>query len=253
MIYSLGVIIALIIMGLGERLSNQTKVAYEEKGYKWNKVILYSNIGGLVGGLLSLSIVLFTNMPVERNPQFLPFAITIMCYIIIQGLMTDFRTHLINRKILRFGYLPLFAISVYNVTTPLFSYNRGGLILFTILLILMFLFIPIGASDVRAMAIAIPYVISISGYDSLILFLITLLIIATVMEIKRRKPMLAIVEEIKVRQSDIYENMEEKYFVREAKKLAREQLNHDEKAAVAVGPYMVLPFVLYLLAYPFII
>ena len=101
-IYLISTAIALAVLLLGEKIfPNETKIAYEEKGYDWNKVIIYSSISAIIGGILSTIIILKTGMPRKLNPFLLPFAMSVTTYITVQSLMTDLRIKLINRFVLR--------------------------------------------------------------------------------------------------------------------------------------------------------
>lgn len=252
MVYFLGVVIAIVLLSFGERLQNETKITYIEKGYNWSKVMLYSNLAGIIAGLLSTLTIFYYDMPKELNPYLIPFATTITAYITIQSLLTDLKILLINRNILRVSYIAMYIISLYNVlTNEIFRSNLSALILFTIVLLLLFVISPIGPSDIRAIAVALPFVISIGGYLAIQLFIVTLLAVSLGMELNRRRLINYEIEHVfKKRYEEMYKEVGEKEFKRISRKTLREEFNVSESHATPVGPFMIIPFLIYLLIYP---
>ena len=188
------------------------------------------------------------------NPQFLPFATAVTAYITVQSMMTDLKTFLINRNILRVAYLSMYVIAVYNiVTNPLFRYNDIGLVLFTIVLILIFFFSSIGASDVRAIAVAMPFSISVGGYAGIRLFILSLVLVTIYMTVARHKKKKIMLEEFKTKYKDIYQDLGEKDFIKISKKTISNEFKTDDKHAMAIGPFMIIPFLIYFLLYPIFI
>ena len=251
-IYLAGVVTALVLLALGEQLPNETKKEYVKQGYSWRKVLLYSNISAIIGGLLSTATITLTKMPSDFNPQLLPFATTITAYITTQSLMTDLKTFLINRNILRVAYLSMYVISIYNVfTNEMFAYNKTALLLFTVLLVLLFIFSSIGASDVRAIAVALPFVISMGGYTAILMFVITLLVIALYMTIKKH---LRERREKSKKHKEVNYNVLDKIegLLIRSKTLGKSN-NQSEEHPMAVGPFMVMPFLAFLLVYPLLV
>lgn len=253
-VYIVSTLLAVIILYLGELLPNQTKETYVEQGHDWSKVLLYSNIAGILGGLLSTLVILITKMPASLNPQFLPFATAVTAYITVQSMMTDVKTLLINRNILRVAYLSMYAIALYNVTTnPLFLYNDIGLLLFTIVLVLLFFFSSIGASDVRAIAVALPFSVSIGGYVGIRLLILSLVVVTVYMVVSRHNAKKDMLEEFKTKYSDMYEELGEKDFKKISSKTINKEFKTDDKHAVAVGPFMIVPFLVYFLLFPILV
>ena len=252
MVYLLSTVIGVIVLLLGEQLKpNETKLIYQEKGYNWNNVIIISIVSGLLGGLLSTLVLIYNDVPEYINPFLLIFVISITSYITGQSFLTDLRTLLINRKILRVAYISTYIVSLYNVlSNEMFRQNLYPLVLFTVCLIVIFVYIPIGSSDVRMMAVAMPYTISIGGYNGILLFFVSLGLVAIGMTIHRNKKVKKELEVYKVTQAKLYKEFSKKDFNRTAKKVIRQEFNTSEEHAVAVGPYMLLPFLIYLLAYP---
>ena len=252
MVYLLSTVIGVIVLLLGEQLKpNETKLVYQEKGYNWNNVIIISIVSGLLGGLLSTLVLIYNDVPEYINPFLLIFVISITSYITGQSFLTDLRTLLINRNILRVAYISTYIVSLYNVlSNEMFRQNLYPLMLFTVCLIVIFVYIPIGSSDVRMMAVAMPYTISIGGYNGILLFFVSLGLVAIGMTIHRNKKVKKELEVYKVTQAKLYKEFSKKDFNRTAKKVIRQEFNTSEEHAVAVGPYMLLPFLIYLLAYP---
>lgn len=252
MVYLLSVVIGVVVLLLGEQLKpNETKIIYKEKGYNWNNVIIISIVSGLLGGLLSTLVLIYNDVPEYINPFLLIFVISITSYITGQSFLTDLRTLLINRNILRVAYISTYIVSLYNVlSNEMFRQNLYPLVLFTVCLIVIFVYIPIGSSDVRMMAVAMPYTISIGGYNGILLFFVSLGLVAIGMTIHRNKKVKKELEVYKVTQAKLYKEFSKKDFNRTAKKVIRQEFNTSEEHAVAVGPYMLLPFLIYLLAYP---
>lgn len=255
MIYLISTAIAIAVLFLGEYfLPNETKETYIEKGYEWNKVLVFSNSVAIIAGVFSSAILVYKGTPQELNPFFLPFATTVTAYITAQSLMTDLKVLLINRYILRVAYLAMYVISIYNIrTNDLFAGNAKALVIFTLVLFFIFMFIPIGASDVRSLAVAMPYTLSIGGYLGIELLIVTLLLTALGMWIHRRKKANKELESYRERNLEMYEEMGEKEFNKLAHKVIKFQFDNDEEHAVPVGPFMIIPFLLFFLIYPFII
>ena len=249
--YIVSVATAIVILAIGEMFENETKDEYVKRGYNWSKVIIYSNLSAIIAGVVSIVIVKYTGLSSEWNPILLPFATTISAYVTVQSFMTDLRVLLINRKMLRAAYLSMYAISVYNiVTSELFRVNWIALTGFTVLLVLIFIFSSIGASDVRAIAVALPYVISIGGYNAILMFVATLLFVALAMGVRNvlrdRKRM----SKFKQDNMEVYNKMNKVLFYKFARDLIKKEKTPEE-TATAVGPYMITPFLIFLFLFPF--
>lgn len=250
--YIIGVVIALLILAGGELLKNETKKVYVDNGYSWSKVIFYSNFLAIIMAFIMILILEYTNLSKDYNPYLLPFAVTMTAYITVQSFMTDLKVFMINRQILRVAYVSMYIISIYNVIeNNLFKSNWIALALFTGVLILIFIFSSIGASDVRAMAVALPFVISIGGYDAIVMFLITLLLVSLGMGIRNvirdKKKM----KELKENNLELYGEMSKVEFYMIARQVIRTQKTIEEMQ-MAVGPYMISPFLIFLFIYPFL-
>lgn len=249
--FIIGIAIALILMFIGEKLENDTKKEYMAKGFNWDKVLLYSNLAGVLSGLVSFAIIHFSSIPITLNTYFLVFATTITAYVTMQSILTDFKILLINRKILRIAYVSIYIISIINVlTNESYRYNWSGLLLFTGLLIFMFIFSSIGSSDVRLLAVGIPYAVSINGYTGIFLLIVTLLLVAAGMYIKRLIYIKKQLPDYKEKYPDMLKEMGELKFLVFIGKIIMRELNTDEKHAVPVGPFMIMPFLVYLMIYP---
>lgn len=261
--------IAILILALGEKLPNETKATYIKEGYDWNRVLIFSNVAAFIFGAISILLLKKYNVPDFYNPELMPAAVAITFYIVVQSFMTDMRTFLINRNILRVSYLIMYVASIYNVlSSEELHYNWMGLAIFTVLLIILFIFSSIGASDIRAMAVALPYTISIGGYDTILIFAGVLFALAIFMlarnwwfmrgdyqvykeankEFYRNLPPLNM---LKSNPSDLLKNAGERvmlYFL--AKKSINDEYKASEKGKLAVGPFMILPFAIYILIAP---
>lgn len=245
----LTIALSLLLMGAGELLPNDTKKKYVEKGYSWEKVLYFSNFGGLLAGLITTYTV--RTMPAEYSPYFLIIATTVIGYITAQSILTDRRTFLINRNILRVAYISLYILSLYNVyKQPVFAHNAMSLYGFTAMLIIIFIFIPIGASDVRMMAAAIPYVVSIGNYDAIFIFIIVLLVIAMIMYVEK---LIVLIPRIKEIDREPYKDLGKIRFYIIAYNATNHEYNYLQEGKKAVGPYMTLSFLIYLIIYPILI
>lgn len=250
--YLISATIGIVALLLGEQIKpNETKIAYEKQGYNWNTVLLISIIAGALGGVLSAWLAYSNNMPAELNPHFFPFVTGITAYVTAQSLLTDTRTLLINRKLLRVAYISTYAVSAYNViTNELLNLNWTAFVLFTLLLLIIFIFVPIGPSDVRMMAVAMPYTVSIGGYSAILLLIITLFMVAIGMLIQRMVKMKKEIEKYREKHIELRERLSKRDFDKSARKVIKHEFNTSEEHAVAVGPYMILPFLIYLIIYP---
>lgn len=248
----IGVFIALLLMFKGEQMENDTKIEYIEKGYDWNKVLLYSNLAGLLSGLLSTMVIISSETPIVLNSYFMVFATTITAYVTVQSIMTDFKILLINRKLLRVAYTSIYIISIINIiTSDIYRYNWSGLLMFTGLLVIIFAFSSIGASDVRLLATGIPYAISIGGYTAIVLLIITLVLVAIGMYIKRGIYIIKQLPSYAEKYPDMVKDLGKVQFNIISAKTIRMELNTNEEHAEPVGPFMIMPFLVYLIAYPF--
>ena len=241
-------------MFFGEKLNNETRVVYEEKGYAWKPVMAFSNSIALGLGLVSFLFIYFLATPLNLNPQFLPFAVTITTYITVQSIMTDVKTLRINRNILRVAYISMYVLALYNViTNPIFRYNDIGLILFTVVLFLLFWRSSIGSSDIRAIAVAMPFSVSIDGYTGIKLLVLSLVGVVVFMLIQRVGVKKKILEGYKVKYKDILQEVGEKDFKKATRGIMRDEFRDNDQYAMPVGPFMIIPFLIYFLAYPVII
>lgn len=241
-------------MYIGEKLENDTKKEYIEKGYDWNKVLLYSNLAGIFIGLVSVISIFISSTPITLNTYFIVFATTITAYVAIQSIMTDLKILLINRKVLRIAYISIYIISIINITTnEFYKYYWTSLLMFTGLLLFLFIFSSVGASDVRLLAVGIPYAVSIGGFTAIFLLIITLALLAITMTIKRLLYVKEQLPKYKERFPDMLEEIGEFQFMLITRKTVMTELNTSEEHAMPVGPFMIMPFLVYLIIYPFII
>lgn len=256
MSYILSIVIGVALMNLGELLPNETKKVYIDKGYSWNNVLIYSNLAAVIGGSLSLFMILRAELSMDIGQASVPFAATIISYITIQSLMTDIRTLLINRNILRVAYVSMYILTIYNlIAYDTFKVNTYMVAVFTVVLLLIFLFSSIGASDVRAMMVAIPYASSIGGYIAIYMLLVSLLVIALFLYIKRqiyvRKELRKIVP--KTEFTGLRNKMYEVMSMRHIKKDLVKEYNKVDEHGIPVGPFLLAPFMLFSIMFPFFI
>lgn len=250
----LAIAAAITLLLLGELLPNYTKKVLVKKGENWKKVILISVLSGLAGGLLSAGLVYFNSLPKSLNPIFIPFATTILSYLTAQAVITDSKVFLINRNLLRVAYIPMYIISLYNViTSDVFMINRLALLVFTLTLIFIFIFVNIGPSDVRMMAVGIPFIVSIGGYNSIVAFSGLLLALSAVMYIKKAGILMPRIKELKNNNPEMYNEMGPLKFNIKALQITGREYNKNGEGKKAVGPYMTLIFLIYLIAYPIFI
>lgn len=254
-IYVLSAVIAVALLLLGENIKpNDTKVEYVKRGYNWNNVLIVSSVSGLAMGLVSAWLTFQADLPPELNPYFLPFVTSIVGYITAQSILTDFKILLINRNILRVAYVLSYIVALLNiVTSEWLRPNWLTLSVFTITLIVLFFIAPIGASDIRMMAVGIPYSISINGMDGIFLLAITLIIVAAGMAIHRLKKGVKEYKKYKANNKELYEDSDKFIFVMSFYKVIKNEFDTKEEHAVAVGPYMLLPFLIYFIIYPVLI
>lgn len=255
MVYNfIAILLALVMLIAGEKLKNETKTIYIKEGYSWSKVLIYSSFSALIGGLLSLFLIEIYSIPEHIESYLIVFGVTVASYITTQSFMTDLRVLLINRNILRVAYISMYLIGVYNIAfNESFRGNLVPFIAFTVLLIILFLFSSIGASDIRAIAVLMPFVVSIGGFFAVQLFIISLLLVSFAMIARNyfrdRKRMRELKEEGIA--SGNYQKMNKLAFYKVSKDIVRAELTKKEMA-MPVGPYMILPFLIYLIALPVI-
>lgn len=246
----ISIVVALIILGVGETLKNETKTKYIEAGYSWRNVIISSNVAGFLGGVLLLVISHYGN--VTMNSFVYVFSGTVFSYILVQSFMTDLRILLINRNILRVAYISMYLLGLYNIFSgEQFRSNLFAFVTFTILIFILFMFSSIGASDIRAIAVCMPFTISIGGYEGVRLFVFGLLAIALFMSIRNYIRYRPKIKEFKEENKDHYKKMNKILFYYLAKNHARESFTMRQRA-MPVGPYMIIPFFIYLAIFPFL-
>lgn len=185
------IIFTLIVMLLSEALNKDTKNAYEnEFGIgSWRSVPIYSSIAGLCGGILAAT----GGYIWGEGYLFLYLANfgSVLGYISMQSIITDFPIHRVDRYMLRIGYIDtLFLTFIYLTTT----YHNEALTLFALPVIttyfalyLIFIFSSIGASDVRAMIVFLPFFVAVHMSIALLSFLAVGAIIAVIMTVTKIK------------------------------------------------------------------
>lgn len=246
----LGVAIATLILALGELLKNQTKEKYIEEGYSWKGVLFWSNLLSIPLGLITAFVVMNHPKLEELNLHVIPFAVTIVAYITVQSYKTDMKILMINRNILRVAYLSMYVATVYNlISNDLFRANVLPVGLFTVLIGILFIFSSIGASDIRAIAVALPFVVSIGGFDAIIMFIYTLIAVAIGMEVRNRYRDRKRWKKFKEDNYEAYKGMSKILFYKLARDMIRKEKTEAE-LATPVGPFMIAPFLIYLLIYP---
>lgn len=250
---SIGIIAVLLVLFAGERLKNETRLEYESKGYNWSKVILYSNLISIIAGLFVALCLHLLDAPKEINPYIVPAATTISTYVLVQSFFTDFRILKINRKILRVSYFVMYLFALYNVFfVEMFEHNKNGLWIFTGVIILIFILSPIGASDVRMIAVSLPYIVSLGGVDAIFIFAVSLIFVAIGMEIKNRIQDNEQWKEMKENNMELYKSMNKLAWYKVTRNVIHKSKTKEQQAT-PVGPFMILAFVLYLIVYPFLI
>lgn len=249
----LGVALATLVLFLGELLKNETKEEYVKKGYSWAKVLVFSNLFAILSGLFTAYFIMNSNKLEELNLYLIPFATTIISYITIQSYMTDMKILMINRNILRVAYVSMFGVTIYNlVSNDIFKSNTIPVLLFTGIIVLLFIFSSIGASDIRAIAVALPFIVSIGGFDAIIMFIYTLIAVSIGMEIRNRFKDRERIKKFKKDNYESYKSMNKLLFYKLSREMIRNEKTEDE-LATPVGPFMIAPFLVFLFIYPFII
>lgn len=154
---------------------------------------------------------------------------------------------------MRVSYILLYAIAIYNVfSNESMAANMSGVFIFTGVLIFIFFLSPIGASDVRMMAIPIPYVISIGGFQAIIIFNFSLIFLAIGIEIKDRIKDNERWVAIKNENIEAYKSMNVFLRYKIMRKLVRAEKTK-QQMATPVGPFMITPFILYYFLIPFLV
>ena len=147
----------------------------------------------------------------------------------------------------------MYIIAIYNIfSNETMSANMSGVFIFTGVLILIFFLSPIGSSDVRMMAIPIPYVISIGGFQALIIFNFSLLFLALGMEVKDRIKDNERWVAIKNENIEAYKSMNIFLRYKIMRQLVRAEKTK-KQMATPVGPFMITPFILYYFLIPFLV
>lgn len=131
-------------------------------------------------------------------------------YIAIYVSYTDFLFLKADRWTLRIGYLIVLVMNIFYTVTQYVSYSQASAItsLFIIyfLLFIIFIFSGVGASDVRAISIILPFLFIVNNTIGLLSFIIAIFYIAIVMVFWHHKV-------------------------------------HDRRAPVPILPYLILPYV----------
>lgn len=196
----LSIIITLGLLSYSEKLNGAVKYDYEkEYGFgSWKSVHFKSLIVGAATGIVS------TIGAATWNEQFLlthlPIFGTVIGYIGMQANITDPALHKVDRYMLRIGYFinGILAISYLiksypNVSTFGIYFSPIGITY--IALFGLFIFSSIGASDIRAIVMFLPFLEAIDMTLAMVTFIgITILtvVLMTIQKWKRKDPMYAV-------------------------------------------------------------
>lgn len=189
------IIFTVAIMLLSETMNNDTKNYYEKEfGIgSWRNIPFYSSVAGILGGILAA----IGGYIWGEGYLFFYLANfgTVLGYISMQSVITDFPIHKVDRYMLRIGYIDTFFLTfIYLFTTyqgQSFSFFSIPVITTYFALYLIFIFSNIGASDVRAIIVFLPFFVAVHMMIALLSFLAVGFIIAVIMtfaKIKRKNP-----------------------------------------------------------------
>lgn len=193
-IMSIGVISisSIAIMLLSEIFNTDTKNSYEEKYGKgsWKNVLIGSIFFGVVSGYLS---GLGAGFSADKYLMlYLANFGTIVGYVSYQSIITDPALHKVDRYMLRIGYIDslfltiLYLFKMYGNGEALLAFSIP-IILIYVVLIVMFIFSSIGPSDVRAIAVFLPFIAAVNLSLSLFSLLIVTVITMIFMTYKKHK------------------------------------------------------------------
>lgn len=183
------ILFTLVIMLFSEVLNKGTRGTYEEKfGFgSWKNVPFYSALAGLLSGILAAT----GGYVWGEGYLFLYLANlgTVIGYISMQSIITDFPIHKVDRYMLRIGYIDTFFLTfIYLFTT----YQGAAFNLFAtpvmttyIALFLIFMYSNIGASDIRAVVMFLPFFVAVHMTVALLSFLVVGIMIAVIMSITK--------------------------------------------------------------------
>lgn len=146
----------------------------------WQNLSILSVIFGIFLGTFSY----YGMVASENENEAYYFAIyaAILGYSAIMSIYTDFALLKVDRYMLRLGYFFVFILSAIYTAMNYFGILRGAniteLALIYATLFALFIFSPIGASDVRALAIILPFPFLVGNMMGLALFIVTTLFVA---------------------------------------------------------------------------
>lgn len=188
---SLIIAITLAAMSFSEKLNYKFKQDYEEEfGFgSWEKVFRGSLLMGAMSGVLGA----MGGFSGSQGFFFYYFAVfgTVIGYISAQSIYTDFPMNRVDRYMLRIGYGITF---ILTFTMLLTSYDEWELfkvfaipIAITYLVLFVLFFVSsIGASDMRAIIVFLPFIFAVHMSVGILSFLIVGLITTIFMSYKIR-------------------------------------------------------------------
>lgn len=209
-----------LFMSMSELSNQAVKTKYNDTfGYNsWDTVFRNSFIISLLSGILA---GITTSMVGDGHLTFYFTNITsVLGYISIQAIATDFNLKLVDRYMLRLGYFDTFLLTMSYLY---FSYGTWQVRFYFFLpvavsylsLFLIFLFSRIGASDVRAIVVFLPFTAALHMALSVFMFIFVGLLTAVFMQIMKYK-------------------------------------NHNPQYSVPILPFLTVPYMFLLPLYPLI-
>lgn len=186
------IIISIFILLYSELLNSEIKNTYELNFgmNSWHSVRQNSIIVGICSGITA-----GIGSYIWNDGHYFYYLVnisTLLGYISMQAIMTDYSLHKVDRYLLRIAYIDTFLITTYSLLSQykdleaLKMYATPVVVTY-IALIILFFFSSIGPSDIRAMFVFLPYIVSINVDIAGISFIVVGLAIAIIMQVKKVK------------------------------------------------------------------
>lgn len=196
--YLFSIFFVVVMMSITSLTFNKTLI-FEYNGINeqnrkstWNNLVLKSAIWGILLGLLSVAILLYTSSKVSLSIVLMS---TVIGYALRQTVTTDFFLHKGDRYMLRMGYIIAFCGILDKVFTEYTNYIEAQLVIYMaivtyVALIILFIFSNVGASDIRGYMIVLPFTLAYNiklGLTFFILINIFIIIEMTAQQVKAKK------------------------------------------------------------------
>ena len=178
------------LMGASNLKNFEIQKEFEFKSHiSWRNLSLMSFVfGGILGTSSYYEMIASNN---SSNALFFTIIGAVVGYVAIQAFYTDFQLLKVDRYTLRLGYLIVLVLSTVYTVDQFVAYTQMYFVYMLLAIyfsmIVLFLFSGVGASDVRSIAIVLPFLFVVNATVGFVSFVLVLLYISIIMVFWQRK------------------------------------------------------------------